>query len=183
MKFASTDLPGVVIAEPQVFRDERGFLMETWHANKFADAGIHESFVQDNHTRSAHGVLRGMHVQLTQSQGKLVRVARGAIFDVAVDLRTHSTHFGKWTGHILSEENQRQLWIPQGFAHGFYVLSAIADVLYKCTDFYSPENDRTLRWDDPDVGIRWPLSGGKPPLLSAKDAKGLRLHELRQFLL
>ena len=183
MKFASTDLPGVVIAEPQVFRDERGFLMETWHANKFADAGIHESFVQDNHTRSAHGVLRGMHVQLTQSQGKLVRVARGAIFDVAVDLRTHSTHFGKWTGHILSEENQRQLWIPQGFSHGFYVLSAIADVLYKCTDFYSPENERTLRWDDPDVDIRWPLSGGKPPLLSAKDAKGLMLRELRQFLL
>ena len=183
MKFVSTDLPGVVIAEPQVFQDERGFLMETWHAKKFADAGIHETFVQDNHTRSAHGVLRGMHVQLRQSQGKLVRVARGAIFDVAVDLRTYSTHFGKWTGHILSEENQRQLWIPQGFAHGFYVLSEIADVLYKCTDFYSPENERTLRWDDPDVGIRWPLLGGKPPLLSAKDAKGLMLRELRRFLL
>jgi dTDP-4-dehydrorhamnose 3,5-epimerase len=183
VKFVSTDLPGVVIAEPQVFRDERGFLMETWHANKFADAGIHETFVQDNHSRSAQSVLRGMHVQLRQSQGKLVRVARGMIFDVAVDLRAHSTHFGKWTGHILSEENQRQMWIPQGFAHGFYVLSEIADVLYKCTDFYSPENERTLRWDDPDVGIRWPLSDGQPPLLSAKDAKGLMLRELRRFLL
>lgn len=183
MKFVSTDLPGVVIAEPQVFRDERGFLMETWHANKFADAGIHETFVQDNHSRSEHGVLRGMHVQLRQSQGKLVRVASGAIFDVAVDLRPHSTHFGKWTGHILSEENQRLLWIPQGFAHGFYVLSATADVLYKCTDFYSPENERTLRWDDPDVGIRWPLANGQPPVLSAKDANGLMLRELRRFLL
>jgi dTDP-4-dehydrorhamnose 3,5-epimerase len=182
VKFVSTDLPGVVIAEPQVFRDERGFFMETWHAGKFADAGIDETFVQDNHTRSAHGVLRGMHIQLRHSQGKLVRVAHGVIFDVAVDLRTDSTHFGKWTGHILSEENQRQLWIPQGFAHGFYVVSESADVMYKCTEFYSPENERTLQWNDPDVGIRWPLSEGQLPLLSAKDAKGLTLRELRPFL-
>lgn len=183
MKFVSTDLPGVVIAEPQVFQDERGFLMETWHANKFAEAGIRATFVQDNHSRSAHGILRGMHIQLRHSQGKLLRVARGVIFDVAVDLRAQSTHFSKWTGHILSEENKRQMWIPQGFAHGFYVLSAIADVIYKCTEFYSPEDERTLRWDDPDVGIRWPLSDGQPPLLSAKDAKGLTLRELRPFLL
>lgn len=183
MKFTSTDLPGVILAEPQLFQDERGFLMETWHANKFADAGLHESFVQDNHTRSAHGVLRGMHLQLKQSQGKLVRVASGAIFDVAVDLRLHSTHFGKWTGHILSEQNKLQMWIPQGFAHGFYVLSEITDVIYKCTDFYLPAAERTLRWDDPEVGICWPLLNGQPPVLSGKDAKGLTLRELRRFLL
>jgi dTDP-4-dehydrorhamnose 3,5-epimerase len=182
MRFTATELPGVVIVEPDVFGDERGFLMETWHVNKFAEGGIGVTFLQDNHSHSMRGVLRGMHYQPVHSQGKLVRVARGEIFDAAVDLRRDSPHFGKWIGHIVSGEDKRQIWIPQGFAHGFYVLSQFADVIYKCTDIYAPEHERTLRWDDPDVCIQWPLQYG-PPVLSSKDAEGLTLRQLQQTLL
>jgi dTDP-4-dehydrorhamnose 3,5-epimerase len=183
VKFTPTELPGVVLVEPQVFGDQRGFFMETWHALKFADGGIDVRFVQDNHSRSARGILRGLHIQLKHTQGKLVRAVRGEVFDVAVDVRRDSPRFGQWTGHVLSEENRRQLWVPPGFAHGFYVLSESADVIYKCTDFYAPEHERTLRWDDAQVGVRWPLVNGAAPTLSGKDSSGLALDELRQLLL
>lgn len=182
MKFTPTELPGVVLVEPRVFGDHRGFFMETWHQDKFADGGVDVRFVQDNHSRSARGILRGLHIQLKHTQGKLVRVARGEIFDVAVDLRKDSPDFGKWTGVVLSEENRHQLWVPPGFGHGFYTVSDSADVIYKCTDFYAPEHERTLRWDDPAVGIRWPLVDGAAPVLSPKDAAGLSLAEMRSLL-
>jgi dTDP-4-dehydrorhamnose 3,5-epimerase len=181
VKFTPTELPGVVLVEPQVFGDQRGFVMETWHALKFGNGGIDVRFVQDNHSRSARGILRGLHIQLKHTQGKLVRAARGEVFDVAVDLRPDSPRFGQWTGQVLSEDNRLQLWIPPGFAHGFYVLSESADVLYKCTDFYAPEHERTLRWDDPDVGVRWPLLNNQAPMLSSKDSSGLSLGEMRQL--
>lgn len=182
MKFSATDLPGVMLVEPEVLGDPRGFFMETWHAHKFADGGIDVRFVQDNHSRSARGILRGLHIQLQQTQGKLVRAAQGEIFDVAVDLRRDSPRFGQWTGQVLSETNRHQLWVPPGFAHGFYVLSESADVIYKCTDFYAPEHERTLRWDDPQVGIRWPLVNKQVPVLSKKDSTGLALDEMRLLL-
>jgi dTDP-4-dehydrorhamnose 3,5-epimerase len=161
-------LPGVLLIEPQVFGDARGFFMESWNRKAFAEAGLDLDFVQDNHSRSAKGVLRGLHYQLNAPQGKLVRVVSGAVFDVAVDLRRSSPHFGRWTGYELSAENQRMLWIPPGFAHGFLVLSASADFLYKTTAYYAPQWDRGVRWNDPDIGVVWPLDG--EPLLSAKDA-------------
>jgi dTDP-4-dehydrorhamnose 3,5-epimerase len=182
MKFTPTELPGVVLVEPQVFGDERGFFMETWHARKFANGGFDMRFVQDNHSRSARGILRGLHIQRQHMQGKLVRVAAGEVFDVAADLRRDSPYFGQWTGCLLSETNKRELWIPPGFAHGFYTLSESADVIYKCTDFYAPEHELTLRWDDPAVGIHWPLVNGAAPVLSGKDAAGLTLAEIRQQL-
>jgi dTDP-4-dehydrorhamnose 3,5-epimerase len=182
VKFTPTELPGVVLIEPRVFGDERGFFMETWQADKFANGGIDVRFVQDNHSRSARGILRGLHIQLEHMQGKLVRVARGEIFDVAVDVRRDSPRFGQWMSRVLSEENRHQIWVPPGFAHGFYVLSESADVIYKCTDFYAPEHERTLRWDDPRVGVRWPLPHGEAPILSSKDSTGLSLDELRQLL-
>jgi dTDP-4-dehydrorhamnose 3,5-epimerase len=164
-----------------MFGDSRGFLMETWHERKFSNGGIDVRFVQDNHSRSARGILRGLHIQLKHTQGKLIRVAHGEVFDVAVDLRSDSPRFGQWIGHVLSEHNRLQLWIPPGFAHGFYVLSDSADVVYKCTDFYAPEHERTLRWDDPDVGVRWPLLDDRMPVLSTKDSSGLSLSEMRQL--
>jgi dTDP-4-dehydrorhamnose 3,5-epimerase len=168
-------LPDVLLIEPVVRADERGFFLETWHETRYRDASIGPRFVQDNHSRSVQGVLRGLHYQIAQPQGKLVRVAVGEVYDVAVDLRRSSPTFGRWVGVVLSEENQRQLWVPPGFAHGFYTLSATADLLYKCTDYYAPQHDRTLRWDDPEVGIVWPLVEGRPPILSSKDAAGAPL--------
>jgi dTDP-4-dehydrorhamnose 3,5-epimerase len=179
MNVRPTAIPDVVLIEPKIFRDERGFLLEAWHAGRYASAGLSFTFVQDNHSRSMGGVLRGLHYQLGPPQGKLIRVASGEVFDVAVDLRRSSSTFGQWVGERLSAESQHQLWIPPGFAHGFYVLSESADVLYKCTTFYAPAEERTLRWDDPAVGIEWPLRG--PPVLSAKDRAGLDLRDTPTF--
>jgi dTDP-4-dehydrorhamnose 3,5-epimerase len=175
MIFLPTDLPGVVLIEPQVFEDSRGFFLETYHRAKFEAAGIPEAFVQDNHSRSVRGVLRGLHFQTGRPQGKLVRVVRGAVFDVAVDIRRGSPTFGRWTGLEISAENRRMVYVPPGFAHGFCTLSPQADFLYKCTDLYAPELDRGIRWDDPDVGVKWPISA---PLLSAKDAALPRLRDV-----
>lgn len=173
MRVQPTALADVLLIEPVVRADERGFFLETWHEGRYRDAGVGPGFVQDNHSRSVQGVLRGLHYQIAHPQGKLVRVTVGEVYDVAVDLRRSSPTFGRWVGVVLSEENHRQLWVPPGFAHGFYTLSATADLLYKCTDYYAPEHDRTLRWDDPTVGIAWPLREGQPPLLSPKDAAGV----------
>jgi dTDP-4-dehydrorhamnose 3,5-epimerase len=173
MKVIETGLPGVLILEPRVFGDERGFFLESYNRQRFAELGLPTDFVQDNHSRSARNVLRGLHYQIRQPQGKLVRVVRGAVFDVAVDLRRSSPTFGRWEGIELSEDNRRMLWIPPGFAHGFLVLTEYADFLYKTTDFYAPEHERCLRWDDPEVGIAWPLEG--EPVLSAKDRMGVAL--------
>lgn len=178
MKFLPTRLPDVVLIEPEVYGDQRGFFMETWHARKFAAAGIEAAFVQDNHSRSTQGTLRGLHLQVRQPQGKLIRVVAGEIFDVAVDLRRDSPTFRRWVGLTLSAANRRQLWVPPGFAHGFYALSAAAEIIYKCTDFYAPEHERTLRWDDPELAVHWPLVPGQSPILSAKDAAGVPLREL-----
>jgi dTDP-4-dehydrorhamnose 3,5-epimerase len=156
MKVTATEIPDVLLIEPDVFRDPRGFFMETFHANKFRLQGLPETFVQDNHSRSTRGVLRGLHYQLEHAQGKLVRVASGEVLDVAVDIRKGSPFFGKWVGAVLSEENLKQMYIPPGFAHGFCVLSERADVLYKCTDFYTPGDEYGIAWDDPDIGIEWP---------------------------
>ena len=167
MQVIATRLPDVLLLEPKVFGDARGFFMESWNRQTFAGLGLDLDFVQDNHSRSARGVLRGLHYQLNQPQGKLVRVTSGAVFDVAVDLRRSSPHFGQWTGHELSAENQHMLWVPPGFAHGFLVLSHSADFLYKTTAYYAPQWDRGIRWDDPEIGVQWPLEGA--PALSGKD--------------
>ena len=173
MNVIQTAIAEVLIIEPVVRRDARGFFVEVWHEERYRSAGMNLPFVQDNHSRSSHGTLRGLHYQIRQPQGKLVRVAMGEVFDVAVDLRRSSPTFGRWVGAVLSGENHRQLWVPPGFAHGFYVTGESADLLYKCTDLYAPEFDRTLRWDDPDIGITWPLDGA--PVLSPKDQVGLAL--------
>ena len=177
MEFKPTQFPEVILVKPAVFSDERGFFMETYRAENFAKAGIEDNFVQDNHSGSVQGTLRGLHYQIRQPQGKLVQVVSGEIFDVAVDLRRSSPLFGKWVGEILSAENKQQLWIPVGFAHGFYVLSEWANVIYKVTDYYAPEWDRTLLWNDPDIGIDWPLIDGSALLISDKDADGSTLEE------
>lgn len=181
MKIIATAIPDVLILEPQVYGDARGFFLETWNAKTFAELGLDLHFVQDNHSRSRQGILRGMHYQIKRPQGKLVRVTHGKVFDVAVDLRQASPTFGQWAGAELSEENHRMLWVPPGFAHGFYVLSESADFLYKCTDFYMPEYDRSLRWDDPTVGIEWPLVNGAVPMISAKDETGKSWQEADKF--
>jgi dTDP-4-dehydrorhamnose 3,5-epimerase len=169
MRAIQTELPGVVVFEPKVFGDARGFFLESWNARAFDEAiGRELRFVQDNHSRSARHVLRGLHYQLVRPQGKLVRVVVGEIFDVAVDLRRSSATFGRWTGVRLSAENRLQMWVPEGYAHGFLVLSETADVLYKTTDYWFPEHERSLAWDDPALAIDWPL-GGAAPLLAAKD--------------
>lgn len=177
MKFSPTRLAEVVLIEPRVFEDPRGFFMETWHANKFADGGIDAQFVQDNHSSSSQWVLRGLHYQLRQTQGKLVRVTRGEVFDVAVDVRKSSPTFGRWVGEYLSEANRRMLWVPPGFAHGFLVLSERVEFSYKCTDFYDPASERTLLWNDPQLGIEWPLPSAVTPIISDKDRVGVRLAE------
>ena len=180
MRFVPTAIPDVVVVEPDVFGDDRGFLMETWHARKFAEGGIDAMFVQENHSRSAAGTLRGLHYQIHQPQGKLVRVLAGEVFDVTVDLRKSSPTFGRWTAILLSAEQRRQLWIPPGFAHGFYVTSEVAEFVYKCTDFYAPGHERTIQWDDPDLAINWPLLEGQP-ILSQKDTSGVRFKEAEYF--
>ena len=169
MNVVDTPLPGVKLIEPTVFGDERGFFMETWNARAFTAAGLDLTFVQDNHSRSARGVLRGLHFQIVNPQGKLVRVSHGAVFDVAVDVRRSSPTFGRWVGYELSAANKRLLWVPPGFAHGFVVLSDFADFQYKCTALYDPPAERAVRWDDPALAIDWPLDG-MVPTLSAKDA-------------
>lgn len=181
MKFTPLAIPDVVLIEPQVFGDARGFFMETWQAAKFAEAGIAANFVQDNHSRSSHGTLRGLHYQLLQTQGKLVRVVAGEVFDVAVDVRRSSPTFGRWVGATLSAENKRLLWIPPGFAHGFYVTGECAEFVYKCTDYYHPQSERSLLWNDPQVGVDWPIPEGLTPLLSAKDRAGLPLASAECF--
>jgi dTDP-4-dehydrorhamnose 3,5-epimerase len=180
VRFTPTIIPDVIVVEPMVHGDDRGFFMETWHAAKFREAGLELAFVQDNHSGSVHNTIRGLHYQIEHPQGKLVRVVAGEIFDVAVDLRRSSRTYRQWVGVTLSAANRLQLWIPEGFAHGFYVTSERAEVVYKCTDLYFAEHERTLRWDDPAVGISWPL-GSEPPLVSAKDKAGLVLHALPVF--
>jgi dTDP-4-dehydrorhamnose 3,5-epimerase len=181
MQFIPTKIPEVILIEPKVFGDARGFLMETYRADKSGAAGIPTEFVQDNHSGSQQGTLRGLHYQIRQTQGKMVRVTAGELFDVAVDIRRSSPTFGQWVGEILSAENKRQLWVPPGFAHGFYVISAWAEIAYKATDYYAPEWDRTIIWNDSEVGIEWPLLPGLQPLLSDKDQKGRLLAEAELF--
>ena len=180
MNLIQTAIPDLLILEPKVFGDARGFFMESYNARTFRElTGLDVDFVQDNHSRSAKGVLRGLHYQVEQAQGKLVRVTRGSVFDVAVDLRKASPTFGQWAGVELSEDNHRQFWIPPGFAHGFLVTSDSADFLYKTTDYYAPAYERSLAWNDPTVGVEWPLEG--EPLLSAKDIAGKPLAECETF--
>jgi len=179
MKVIATSLPGLLVLEPKVFRDARGFFLESFNENAMASAGIREHFVQDNHSYSARNVLRGLHYQVGHPQGKLVRVVAGEIFDVAVDLRRSSPTFGKWDGVTLSGDNFRMLWIPVGLAHGFRVLSDGAHVLYKATDFYHPECERTLAWNDPEVNINWQVDA--PPIVSDKDAKGASFRDAEKF--
>ena len=181
MKVSATSLADVHIIEPEVHTDERGFFVETYQQRRYEEAGIPQRFVQDNHSGSYQGALRGLHYQIRHSQGKLVHVVVGEVYDVAVDLRESSPTFGQWVGVQISAKERTQIWIPPGFAHGFYVLSEWAEVTYKVTDYYSPEWDRTLIWDDKHVGIAWPLLDAKPPSLSAKDARGKRLDQLELF--
>lgn len=181
MNVIPSAIPEVLIIEPRVFGDPRGFFLESWNRKTFAAAGLDCDFVQDNHSRSARGTLRGLHYQLIQPQGKLVRVVQGEVFDVAVDLRQGSPSFGRWVGVRLSDANLRMLWVPPGFAHGFLVLSETADFLYKCTDYYAPDHERCIRWDDPELGIDWPLEGIEAPLLSAKDSQGVRLKDAEVY--
>ncbi len=181
MKFIPTPIADVVVCEPQVFGDERGFFMETWQEPKFLAAGINATFVQDNQSRSTQWILRGMHLQVEHTQGKLVRVTQGSVFDAVVDLRRASRTFGRWWGTELSEHNKRMLWVPPGLAHGILVTSPSADFLYKCTDVYSPVHERTLAWDDPTVGIVWPLPADVKPNLSAKDIKGKTFADIEKF--
>ena len=181
MQITPLEIPEVVMIEPKIFQDDRGFFLETFQAQKYRAAGITTPLVQDNHSGSRQGVLRGLHYQIRKPQGKLVSVVAGEVFDVAVDLRRSSPTFGRWVGATLSARNHRQIWVPPGFAHGFYTLSEWAEIVYKVTDFYDPEGERTLIWDDAEVGVRWPLRDGRPPLLSPKDACGRRLSEADLF--
>lgn len=181
MKFFPTRIPEVVLIEPQVLGDHRGFFMETWQQRTFAEAGIECSFVQDNHSRSTQGILRGLHYQIKQPQAKLVRVISGEVFDVAVDIRRGSPTFGQWVGERLSADNRLMLFVPAGFAHGFYVLSESAEFLYKCTDYYAPAYERSLLWNDPTLAIDWPLVNGAPPVLAAKDAHAQRFAEAEVY--
>ena len=181
MKFHETPIAGMFLIEPQVFGDNRGFFMETWHALKFKEAGIATDFVQDNQSRSTQWTLRGMHMQVEHTQGKLVRVTAGSVFDAVVDLRRGSPTFGRWWGAELSDQNHHMLWVPPGLAHGMLVTSESADFLYKCTNIYSPSHERTLAWDDPTVGIEWPLPAAVEPKLSAKDLIGKSFAEIEKF--
>jgi dTDP-4-dehydrorhamnose 3,5-epimerase len=181
MKVIPTAIPEVLLLEPPVYGDHRGFFLESFNQQTFADkTGLERTFVQDNHSRSKGGILRGLHYQIQQTQGKLLRVVAGEIFDVAVDIRRSSPTFGQWVGEVLSAENHRQLWVPEGFAHGFYVMSDSADVLYKTTDYYAPQHERTILWNDPDLAIAWPL-GDTEPVLSTKDEQGDRLADAEVF--
>jgi dTDP-4-dehydrorhamnose 3,5-epimerase len=180
MNFIVSDLPGVIMIEPRVYGDQRGFFFESFNHRLFHEhTGLNPRFVQDNHSRSAKNVLRGLHYQVKQTQGKLVRVVAGEVFDVAVDIRKSSPHFGKWAGFVLSAENKRSVWIPEGYAHGFLVLSDAADFVYKTTDFYAAEHERSILWNDPEIGIDWPLTG--EPVLAPKDRSAHRLAEAEVF--
>jgi len=170
MKFTPTKIPDVILIEPSVFGDHRGFFKETWQRKTFAENGIDYDFVQDNHSKSTHGILRGLHYQIQNPQGKLVRVVEGSVFDVAVDMRKSSETFGQWVGFELSAKNHLMMWVPPGFAHGFYVNSESAEFVYKCTDYYAPEHERSVRWNDEKLAIDWQLVDGKSPILSDKDA-------------
>ena len=181
MKFKETSIPGILIIEPNVFSDERGFFFETFQAQRFAEEGIENDFVQDNHSGSSQGTLRGMHYQIQQAQGKVVRVISGKVFDVVVDVRKTKPTFGKWEGFYLSAENKLQIWISPGFAHGFYVLSEWAEVVYKTTAYYAPQHERTLLWNDPKVGIEWPIIENQPPTLSKKDQQGKLLYDAETY--
>lgn len=181
MNFVETPLKDVYVIEPRVFGDERGFFLETWNENTFAAAGFDLKFVQDNHSRSARGILRGLHYQTEHTQGKLVRVTSGEVYDAVVDLRQGSPSFGKSFGVALSAQNHKMLWVPPGFAHGFYVMSDFADFMYKCTDLYDPGSEVTLAWDDPKANIDWPVPEGETPLLSEKDAQGLSFEQTPLF--
>jgi dTDP-4-dehydrorhamnose 3,5-epimerase len=181
MLFEQTNIPDVLLCKPRVFGDKRGFNVETYRTDVFARSGIVETFVQDNQSGSQQGTLRGLHYQIRQTQGKLVRVVVGEIFDVAVDLRRSSTTFGRWVGVLLSAENKQQVWIPTGFAHGFYVMSEWSEVIYKTTDYYAPEWECTLLWNDPALGIKWPLLNERAPVLSEKDSRGRLLSEAELF--
>jgi dTDP-4-dehydrorhamnose 3,5-epimerase len=181
MEFERTRLPGVILIRPLVFRDERGFFMESWQERKFAAAGIEARFVQDNHSRSSRGTLRGLHYQSQMPQGKVVRVTCGAVFDVVVDLRRSSPTFGRWEAYELSAENRLMLWVPPGFAHGFLALTDDTELLYKCTDYHAPELERSIAWNDATLAIRWPLGTGEAPLLSRKDAAALSFSRAECF--
>jgi dTDP-4-dehydrorhamnose 3,5-epimerase len=181
MEFTPTSIPEVVCVRPRVFGDARGFFLESWVRNKFAAGGIDVDFVQDNHSGSSQWVLRGLHYQLRRPQGKLVRVIVGEVFDVAVDMRRSSPTFGRWVGEYLSAENKKMLWVPPGFAHGFLALSERAEFVYKCTDYYDPQSERTLLWNDPTVGIVWPMPKDVEPILAAKDAAGANLGSAECF--
>ena len=181
MKFTPTPIPDIILIEPHIFKDKRGFFLETYQAKVYKDAGISAAFVQDNHSGSSKGTLRGLHYQIKNPQSKLVRTVAGEIFDVAVDLRRRSPTFGKYTTAQLSSDNKRLLYIPAGFAHGFYVLSDWAEVLYKTSDFYAPEYERTLLWNDPEIGINWPLIDGEQPVISPKDAQGIPLRNAEVY--
>jgi dTDP-4-dehydrorhamnose 3,5-epimerase len=181
MKFTFTSLSDVVLIEPLCFSDERGFFMETYQAQHFTEAGLPASFVQDNHSASRQGVLRGLHYQVNNVQGKLVRAVAGEVYDIAVDLRRSSPTFGQWVATVLSAQNHLQVWVPAGFAHGFYTLSEWAEVIYKTTDYYNPQAERTLLWNDPGLAIPWPLINEQPPLLSPKDGHGIPLKDAEVF--
>lgn len=180
MRFIPTTIPDVILIEPRVFADDRGFFLESYQKQRFAEAGIPFDFVQDNHSKSQQGVLRGLHYQIEQTQGKLVRVISGEIFDVAVDIRKSSPTFGKWVGEVLSAENKKLIWVPPGFAHGFYVTSPSAEVLYKATDYYAPQWERSIIWNDQAIQIEWHLNGVEP-ILSNKDKAGTPLAEAEVF--
>jgi len=181
VRFRETEVGGVLVCEPEVLGDERGYFLETWRESLFAEAGIDARFVQDNQSSSLRGVLRGLHYQIRRPQGKLVRVIAGRVYDVAVDLRRSSPTFGLWAAAELSAENHRQMWVPEGCAHGFYVLSDRAEFVYKCTDYYAPEHERVVRWDDPALGIPWPVATHAFPILSEKDRGGVPLAEAELF--
>jgi len=181
MKCTPTEIPDVLLIEPKVYKDGRGFFLETFQKEKYRELGIMKNFVQDNHSGSSQGILRGLHYQIRQPQGKLIWLAAGEVFDVAVDLRRSSPTFGQWVGTLLTAERKAQLWIPPGFAHGFYVISEWAEVYYKATDYYAPRWERTLLWNDPGIGIDWPLVDGSIPLLSEKDSQGKLLKEADLF--
>lgn len=181
MEFERLSIPDVILVKPRVFGDSRGYFVETWQAQKFAAAGIPDQFVQDNLSRSGRHTLRGLHYQIRQPQGKLIRVVTGAVFDVAVDLRRSSPTFGRWVGVVLSDENHHELWVPPGFAHGFLVLSESANLVYKCTDFYAAEWERSIRWDDADLGIEWPIPEGAALTLSAKDSSAVAFRDAETF--
>jgi dTDP-4-dehydrorhamnose 3,5-epimerase len=181
VEFSPTEIPDVILIRPDVFGDPRGYFFESWEQRKFSAGGIDADFVQDNQSRSGHHTLRGLHYQIEQPQGKLVRVVTGAVFDVAVDIRRSSPTFGRWIGEILSEDNHHMLWVPPGFAHGFVVLSEYAHFVYRCTAFWAPAHERSILWNDPDLGVVWPIPQGMEPLVSAKDARAQRFRDAPCF--